>query len=178
MCICTVYLIKTYQFVWVSHVECSAVESELSSDSSDSQESSHWSQASCWCLWSCTGMSKSTAGERRNPSAWGVLWCHILHYHWSERCSLTCRRWRWSSVCESCSSSVFLIFSSVISCSRSSMSSCSCFSAAFCCCSSIISSTSVWHLSMERMRSVKSSTRSAFSFSVFLCSTGSQSTNY
>lgn len=88
--------------------------------------------------------------------------CPVMRLHRT----LTRRRWRWSSVRESCSSSVFLNLSSVISSCSSSVSFSFCFSAAFSICS-IISSRLAWHRSMERIIAIKSSVLSALSFSVF-----------
>ena len=69
---------------------------------------------------------------------------------------LTCRRWRWSSVRESCSISLLFLSSSVISSSSSVMSLCALCSAAACFLW-IISTSSDWFLSMERSREEKTS---------------------
>lgn len=89
-----------------------------------------------------------------------LLWMLLL---WRP---LTCKRWRWSSVSESCSISHRFLSSSVISSSSSAMSRSALCSAAACFLW-IISTNSVSIFSMERIRAAKTSRLSIVSLLEF-----------
>lgn len=102
----------------------------------------------------------SRVATYRKEGVW--LWTLVL---WP---LLTCKRWRWSSVWESCSISHLFLSSSVIS-SSSSLISLSALCSAAACFLWIICTNSVSIFSMERIRAANTSRLSIISLLELFC---------